>query len=309
MTEQQSSFKKYFDIVETTQRVKNIKKVLREYIDRDLSKEDFKTMHKQVLKVMPQDLLSQKVQDSLAHLFGRPLTEKIVNETAWRLAGNTEALRNGEVITQNVATSKQGWCAMQIISCRPFLNNPRSRTNRVRGCRYTCLIVSGHAAGIVIEKFMSLRFVRYLCNELGFTAPFKSYPFKDERELFGMRFGGLFLSSLVTEGKPGFTETHVSPSMLKWNKEIIKRRYREGFTCSLNLSAEQLPCFRCWRGSESCVAATHTKDFEQDFCLFCNQESVFDPESAGYALDMCVNCQRQEDTTGVAVKKIENLGL
>jgi len=64
-----------------------------------------------------------------------------------------------------------------------------------------------------------------------------------------------------------------------------------------------LACFRCWKGANSCVAAVHAKDFEQDFCEFCNQDSLFDPESVGYALGICVNCQRHEDTTGLAVKR------
>jgi hypothetical protein len=295
--------RKYFDIAETMKRVSKLKAIFRERVDSDLTREDFREMIKQVLTVMPQDLPSQKVQDSLAHLFGRPLTIQIANETAWRLSGNTELLRAGEVVTNNVALIKEGWCAVQVLSCRPFLNNPRSKSHRVRGCKYTCLVITGHAAGYVVEKFLTLRHVRFLAGELGFSAPFKNRPFKDERELFGMRFGALFLPSLASEGKPGFSETCTSPAMLSWNKQIIKNRFREGYECPLGESVEKLPCFRCWKGASSCVAAVHSKDFEQDFCEFCNQDSLFDPESVGYALGVCVNCQRHEDTTGIAVKR------
>jgi hypothetical protein len=297
------SSRKYFDIVETLKRVNKLKRIFRDKVDLDLSKEDFREMIRQVLTVMPQDLPSHKIQDSIAHLFGRPLTTKIANETAWRLSGNTEILRDGEVVTNNIAITKEGWCAVQVLACRPFLNNPRSRSHRVRGCKYTCLVITGHAAGCVVEKFLTLRHIRYLAGELGFSAPFKNRPFKDERELFGMRFGALFIPSLVVEGKPGFSETCVAPSMLSWNKQIIKNRFRDGYECPLNESVEKLACFRCWKGANSCVAAVHGKDFEQDFCEFCNQDSLFDPESVGYALGICVNCQRHEDTTGLAVKR------
>ena len=301
--ELQSSARKYFDISETIKRVGRIKQLLTGFVDKDLSKEDFKAMVKQVLKVMPQDLSLQKVQDSLAHLYGRPLTEQIVKETAWRLSGNTELLRKGEAVTQDVAVTKEGWCAVQVLNARPILRNPKSKERRLRGCLYNLMVISGHAAGSVIDKFISLRYVKYMSNDLGFTPPFKDYPFKDERELFGMRFGALFIPSMAKEGKPGFQETHVSPSMALWNKQILKKRNREGYTCPLGMTSEQLPCFRCWKGAQSCVASVHQKDFEQDYCEFCGQESVFDPGAVGYVLGMCVNCQRQEDTTGISMRK------
>ena len=301
--EVQSSVRKYFDIAETIKRVGKIKNILSPYSEKDIGKEDFKLLVKQVLKVMPQDLSSQKIQDSLAHLHGRPLTDNIIKETAWRLSGNTELLRSGEAITQDVAVTKEGWCALQIINARPILRNPKSKEKRIRGCLYRLMVISGHAAGCVIDKFISLRYVKYLVIELGFTPSFKDYPFKDERELFGMRFGGLFVPKLAKEGKPGFSETHVSPSMSDWNKQILRKRNREEFTCPLNVSSEQLPCYLCWKGAESCVAAVHQKDFEQDFCEFCGKDSLFDPDSVGYVLNMCVNCQRQEDTTGISVRK------
>lgn len=303
-----SSHRKYFDIADTMKRVGNLKNIFKSLVDKDLSKEDFREMARQVLRVMPQDLSSQKVQDSIAHLFGRPLTNQIANETAWRLAGNVETLRNGEVVTAAVATTKEGWCSLQVLSCRPFLRNPRSRSNRVRGCIYTCLILTGHAAGIVVEKFFSLAHIRYLATQMGFTPPFKNYPFKDEREFFGFRFGGLFLTSLASEGKPGFNETCVAPSMLTWNKRLLKNRQREGHDCPLGEPAERTPCFRCWKGASSCVAAVHSKDFEQDTCEFCRKESLFDPESSGYTLGMCIECQRHQDTTGLEViRRVESV--
>lgn len=306
MSQNKPSHRKYFDISETIKRVGKLKSIFRERMASELSQEGFKEMVRQVLKVMPQDLSSQKIQDSLAHLFGRPLTDQIVNETAWRLAGNTETLRNGDVITSDVALSKEGWCALQVLSCRPFLRNPRSKAHKIRGCVYSCLIMTGHAAGVVIDKFLSLKYVRYLANELGFTPPFKAYPFKDERELFGLRFGGLFLPSLAVEGKPSFNETCVASSMLSWNKKILKARQREGHICPLGMSAESLPCFRCWKGCESCIASVHKKDFEQDLCEYCNKDSLFDPDSACYSIGMCVECQRHQDVTGFEIRRATN---
>ena len=63
---------KSFDIVDTLKRVRNIKKILNEKVDSTLSAEDFRLVFRQVLQVMPQDLLSHKVHDSVAHLIGRP---------------------------------------------------------------------------------------------------------------------------------------------------------------------------------------------------------------------------------------------
>jgi hypothetical protein len=301
--ETKSQVKRYFDISETRNRVGKLKVIFRQYLQSAVSKENFRELVRQVLKVMPQDLSSQKIQDSLAHLHGRPLTEQVINETAWRLSGNTDSLRNGEIVTQDIALRKEGWCALQIVASRPLLRNPKSKSKKTRGCSFTCFVLCGYAAGYVVEKFFSLKHLKYLANDFGFTPPFKNYPFKDERELFGMRFGALFSPSLVVEGKPSFNEIHISQAMVTWNKQILKKRNRENFDCSLVKTAEQLPCFRCWRGTESCLAAVHTKDFQQDFCPFCNKESTFDPDSIGYALDMCVNCQRHEDTTGLTLRR------
>jgi len=297
---------KVFDIANTIKRVRNLKKILNEKVDSTLSTEDFKRIFRQVLQVMPQDLSSHKVHDSVAHLFGRPLTKQIVNATAWRLAGNADILRAGEVISSDVATARDGWCAVQVTSCRPFLNNPRSRSNRSRGCNYTALVITGHAAGCVVEKFLTLGQVRYLAKQMGFSPSFKKSPFKDEREFFGLRFGALFVARLAIEGKPGFSDTHLAPSMVAWNKKIISNRNREKYSCPLLQSVEELPCFRCWKGATSCIAAVHSKDFEKDFCEFCGQESLFDPDSSGYSVGICVNCQRTEDTTGTTLKRIQD---
>lgn len=296
--------KKYFDIAETFNRVGKIKAALGQYRVKEMTKENFRDMLRQVLKVMPQDLPSHRVYDSLAHLYGRPLTDQIVNETAWRLSGNTETLRQGEVITNNIALDKSGWCAVQVLSCRPFTRNPRAKLSRVRGCTYKCAVLTGHAAGVTVEKFLTLRHVKYLAQELGFTPPFKARPFKDEHELFGMRFGGLFISSMASEGKPSFNDICVSPSMVSWNKKLINNRLRQGHVCPLGMTAEQLPCYRCWKGATSCVAAIRPKDLEQDMCEYCGkQDALFDPDSAGYTLGMCIECQRQQDTTGLELVK------
>lgn len=296
--EEVSELKKTFEIYETKSRVTKLKQVFTPYSGSSLNKEQLKELLKKTLEVLPQDLSTVKIQDSMAHLFGRPLTEQVLSETAWRLAGNIDMLRRGETVTQDVATRKKGWCSVQVTYCRPYLRNAKSRENRQRGCILTCFILSGHASGISIDKFMSLKHLRYMAVDLGFTPPFKNMPFKDEREMFGMRFGALCSPELARDNKPSFKEVCVSSSMQKWNKDIIKRRNREKFNCPLNAPIDKLPCFRCWKGTESCLAAVHVKDFVGDFCEYCGKESLFDPMSLGYASDKCVNCQRHEDTTG-----------
>lgn len=305
----QVDFKKYFDIAETRQKVTRLKDILKPYVGTDVSKEDFRTFTKKVLTALPRDLSIENIQASIAHLHGRPITQTVVNETAWRLAGNVEALRAGEVVTQDVAIRRQGWCALQVVAVKPILMNPKSKDKRKRGSLLNIFVMSGHAAGCRIEKFFSLSHLKYLAKEVGFTPPFKNYPYRDEREFFGLRFGGLFLTSLVKDNKPGFSEVCSTPTMISWNKDMFKRRKREGFACSLEMHHEQLPCFRCFMGAESCSAAVHQKDFEKDVCPFCGLESMFDPESPGYSLDMCVNCERHQDITGIALtRKAENAG-
>jgi hypothetical protein len=298
MEEQATELKKYFDISETKTRVTKLKQTFKDYVGLTLDKDQLKSLLKKALEVLPQDLSMIKIQDSMAHLYGRPLTEQVLNETAWRLAGNTEMLRRGETITQDVSVRKAGWCAVQVTYCRPYLRNPKSKDKKQRGCILTCFILCGHAAGLTIDKFMSLKHLRYLATDLGFTPPFKNMPFRDERELFGMRFGVLCAPDLARDNKPSFKEVCVTSAMQKWNKDIIKRRFRDNFNCPLGKTSEQLPCFRCWRGTESCLASVHVKDFESGFCEYCGKESVFDPLSVGHAVDKCVNCQRHEDTTG-----------
>ncbi len=304
MSEKEEGLKKYFDIAETFNRVGKLKAAFGQYRVKDMTRENFRELLRQVLKVMPQDLPSQRIFDSLMHLYGRPLTDQIVNDTAWRLSGNTEILRQGEVITSNIALERSGWCAVQVLSCRPFTRNPRSKTSRVRGCIYKCAVLTGHAAGLSVEKFLTLRHVKYFAQELGFTPPFKNRPFKDEHEFFGMRFGALFVSGLAADGKPVFNEMCVSPSMVTWNKKLINNRLRQGHVCPMGLTAEQLPCYRCWRGANSCVAAIRPKDLEQDLCEYCGKhEALFEPDSAGYTLGMCIDCQRHQDTTGLELVK------
>jgi hypothetical protein len=305
----QVEFKKYFDISETRQKVNKLKEMLKPYVGKDVSKEEFRAFTKKILNALSKDLAIDCVQPSIAHLHGRPITQAVVNETAWRLAGNVDALRAGEVVTQDVATRRQGWCALQVVSVKPILMNPKSKDKKKRGSLLSLFVMSGHAAGCRIDKFFSLSHLKYLSKEIGFTAPFKEYPYRDEREFFGLRFGGLFLSSLVRDNKPGFSEVCSTATMNGWNKDMFKRRKREGFACALEMNYEQLPCFRCFMGAESCSAAVHQKDFEQDVCAFCGLESMFDPDSPGYALDMCVNCERHQDITGLTLtRKAEDAG-
>jgi hypothetical protein len=294
----------YFDISDAITRAKCLKAAFSGYFQEDSSSREFFDLVRQVRKCLPAGLSDQVIVDSISHLKGGLVTDNEVGETAWRIAGNIPLLKQGVPVCSTISMTHSGWGVVQVKSCRPFLLNPSSRHTRNRGCIYTLFVLTGPAAGKTIEKFLGLKYLKGISKALGFSAPYKKTPFKDERELFWMRFAGWFSPELARDNKPSFSEVVVSSAMKNWNKNLIKLRKRIGFNCPISQPEAKLPCYNCWMGKDRCSAATHGETYVVDVCGYCGSDSLFSPSSSS---DKCLNCVRYEDTTGREMSRKEVL--
>ena len=91
--------------------------------------------------------------------------------------------------------------------------------------------------------------------------------------------------------KPNFKEMETTDSAIEYNREIYRRREREGYTCPKNYELDAVPCHRCEVGSDSCAAACHPRTYYPGQCPTCKKDAWFDPESLS---GVCVDCLAQK---------------
>jgi hypothetical protein len=294
---------KKFNVIDTKSRSYKLRAFFSNYIGRDVQAHEYIDFVRQVSELMPAGVRRKALHDSLVCFHGRPVTNDLVVDMSWRLAGNIDLLREGVPVTTDVALTRKGWCAVQIVKVTPTVINRHTR-NKQRGSNLTLFVLTGHAAGVTINRFRSMGQMYSLSRLMGFSAPHKQLPYRDERELFGLRFGALMDPSCVSkEGTIWYSDSCCEGTMLSRNKQILSRRNRIDFACPLGKDAESFPCFRCWKGTESCSASVHLKDYEEDYCEYCKQDSLFDPDTIHPIHNMCVNCNRLFEITGVDPNK------
>jgi hypothetical protein len=244
----------------------------------------------EVQNALPGTVHEEVIFDSLRHLGGTVLTDPIIRQESWRLAGNIHRLKQHYPAPPWMKQEFDEWVPVQVIDCKV------KRTIRIKkiGGEFTARILGGTSTGLLAHFFWTHGFCGNFSRHVGFTPPWKSLPFKKCEEFVGLRFYGLCESSRPGQEirrVPHFHHVKDNPTLTNYNKGVLRKRARmEGFKCPFNYKH---PCYRCHVGYRDCPVALHPETFVKEHCIVCNKEGWF--EQAMIPLGVCVACQKKRD--------------
>jgi hypothetical protein len=233
---------------------------------------------------------------SVRYLVGRELSRRNLTELAWRLAGNTKRLKGGLPVTPWSSQPEKEWVPIQVsanryaIKKRPHEKHGRSgRTMRFR-------ILAGTSCPMEITQWWSNEKLDVVAYAIGFKRKAPMHK-ADQSELMSLRFLGLIEPSLSPR-EPGFFHVSCPPSLMTYNRDLIKKRRRIKFSCPEGYEHQ---CHQCPLGVRSCEAATHAADYEEKLCPACGKNWWFDTDT-GFVNDNCLHCQPLL-SAGIPVKR------
>lgn len=274
-------------------RVLALRKTLREAVGHEFlgktpTGDKFTRLVELVLTMLPPAVQFDTVADSLRHLAGTRVDDKLLDATCWRVAGNVRRLAQRRAVPPWHAQRLPEWVPVHVLSCR------RERTAKgVTGARLTFSILAGTPAGLRTEAFWSIKFCRYLSAGLGFSKfhPRREMPFPYSQP---EQFVGLRLYVRITPShsgrQPGFEGVGFAANTKAWNKVTLGCRFRtlDGFECKMKAAPAALPCHRCPVGFTTCRAGTHRLDWETKPCPGCGRdEAYFDRD---HTSETCIDC-------------------
>lgn len=221
----------------------------------------------------------ESLRDSLLHLAGSPVSRHMLHEEGWRIAGNLNRLRIGKHVPPWRTQTRPEWVPLQITDHVPF----RSKRGKIGGI-FTFRILAGTSCSLVVEKFWTREFARYLSAKLGFSLPWGQLPFQRLPEFMSLRLYGL-IEPERSHTQPFFDQVAAPGSVLAYNRKLLKARKRVGFACPKQWDT---PCFQCPIGYDRCRCGTHPRTFVRGVCEKCKQERWMDPQHE--ELRLCMEC-------------------
>ncbi len=233
---------------------------------------------------------------SLRHLVGQEMTEKRLFEVAWRLAGNLRQLKDGQAVTPWVRQAAAEWVPIQVVATRYAIQKkPQEKYGR-SGRTMRFKVMAGTPCPAEIIQWWSNEKLDVVANAIGFKRNSPLYK-ADQAEFMSMRFVGLVEPRLSDRG-PSFFHVGCPPSMLEYNRDLIKMRRRIDFACPEGFDHA---CHLCPLGVRSCEAAVHPEDYAEGPCPACGRTWWFDTDP-GFVNDNCISCQPLV-SAGIPVKK------
>lgn len=252
----------------------------------ELNKTNFSDFISRVQAGLPrgQDIDQDVLVKSVQGLAATRLTKEKLAEMAWRLAGNVAHLQSCTPVPAWGQQPRAEWSPVQVIGAALSWTRKKKL-----GAVLQLQFLAGSACPLVIDQFWTSGFCGLFSGELGFTVPWRRRPYRDPRQLMGMRFYVKIEPELCTD-KPGFHESKVPSGCKNWNKQLLTMRYRLDpslFVCPGGYHEEH-PCHLCSVGADYCEAAVHPETFVQRHCRRCNKDVAwFDPASER---KICVDC-------------------
>lgn len=244
---------------------------------------------------LPSSVIRETVYDSVQELAGEKLTARKLWDTSFRLAANLPRLRRNTPVPMWTMQRDIEWVPVQAVKAKRAKSKGRAAK---KGFNFTFQILAGTACPLRTNKFWTDGFCwKLVREEVGFvkrTRPPKSgnpveRMFSSPRELVGLRLMALLHPDESTTAQPGFDKIDITPSLLKYNHEVMDKRDRlkPGYDCPKGFGLE-VECHRCYAGYTTCPAGTHRLDYQFDYCHGCGHgEMPFDYEQSQ---DVCLTC-------------------
>ena len=214
--------------------------------------ETFEDLVTSVTRAIPRAVRTA-VYDSLAHLAGTQMTLTILRETAWRLAANVASLQQGIAVRPWDGRTNCGWLPVEV---QQFM--PTERRFGKQGGMIRMQVLAGPPAALCLNFWWSKGFMAMLARRIGFSAPWRKFPYSDPLQLVRLRFWVLLHATM---GR-GVDQIAISPSMTKWNRNLMRLRSHE----STETEAWNCPrghtevCWRCLVGQANCPLAVWPGD-------------------------------------------------
>jgi hypothetical protein len=221
--------------------------------------------------------------ESLRHLIGRTLTGEDCLVLAWRLAGNVRLLQTHTPVRPWQAQLADEWVPLQVVGALP------GRTMRGKfGHYFMFRALSGTCCPMTLETFWTEGAASIIARNAGFSAPWRSYPYRRSLQLVGLRLTAL-IEQLRSTRTPRFFQVQCPASVKRWNREqVLRLRCRAGAECPHGFTHS---CDVCAVGYAECPAGCHRDTYVQQQCDGCGQIQYFDPERRAVR---CVECDNRE---------------
>lgn len=263
--------------------------------------DSFSTMVEQVrthLNASGPTIEHYPLRDSMKYLAGREMTQRLLHELAWRLAGNMDRLRTSRVV--NAWSNQEGveWVPLQVVATRYEIKKRQGSKFGRAGRTMRFAILAGSPCPMQITQWWSNEKIDVVAYAVGFKRKPPMYK-ADHSELMSLRFLGLIDPARSTR-EPGFFHVSCPTSFLEYNRAVIRQRRRIRFQCPQGYEHH---CHVCPHGARSCEAAVHPEDYEWKSCTACGKESWFDTDPA-FVNDYCIHCQPMI-TAGLPIKRAE----
>jgi hypothetical protein len=239
--------------------------------------EDFMEL---LAELLPERIPRDTLNASCEYLLGQVLTEDMLQELAWRLAGNLKRLRQGLLVLPWSGITEPEWMPVQVVQ----VDFDVTRRGHPGGL-FTLQFLAGQACPSEIQVTWPRSYCHVLAPRMGFTKFARSkHPFRDVSEFNNLRFLVLVQPG---EAEIKFEEIGVPGSAKAWNQRYIKMRARtlKGFKCPRKLPQDK-PCFRCYFGQDRCGAAVRPATLIKLLCPQCDFVKYFDPEQP----EVCIEC-------------------
>ena len=241
---------------------------------------DFNQFVRSFHRALPSGIPLDTKYESMRYLAGVELSADRINDLSWRLAGNTDLLKEGVPVRPWTTQHSEEWVPLQILKAIP-----RRNTGERFGCMFCFQVLAGTSCPLQVYRFWGNDACYAISQHIGFTPHWLSYPYKHPAHLVGMRFYALVEPNLCRE-HPGFFRVESTPSFEAHNKAILKYRVKQPHAAHCPRGFEH-ECHKCIIGYTSCPGGTHKEDYVEGVCPNCGPDQWFDPEAGS---DLCVAC-------------------
>jgi len=265
-------------------------------LGKKLTGEDFHLFMDALVLELPDYILRDTIQNSVKSLVNNVLTEELLKETCWRLAGNVEQLLEQKPVASWVSQTAYEWVPVQICEVQV------RRHGRKLGVQ---LVFQSLAGSIVPRKlvqvwsFKKLRYLASFRNLKGYGFGFRRSSidsrgqqrnkrlFEHASQFYGLRCF-ILLDPKRSDVEPRGFELGHNSATTKHNTMILDARDRAQTPCIKKLEG-QPSCYVCPFGTDRCVLAVRRLTLKRGTCSKCKKLGLFDPEEAEF-LSMCVSC-------------------
>lgn len=254
------------------------------------------TLHRE----LPNNILRDTVLNSVKSVLKKTLTDQMLHDTCWRLAGNLERLLDQKPVPVWSRQTEFEWIPAEICEVKTL-----KRFNRLEN-QIVFASLAGSIVPLQLVQFWSQRKTHYLATYrdqkgLGFGfsrskinrrgEQVNRMLFYDVRQFYGLRCL-LLLDPTRSKDDPYAFEIGHSSSLMKYNRDLLFYRDRLSNPCVRGLPDSQ-ECFTCPFGTDKCYLATHPVTYTTGECPRCGAKGFFDPAEQDH-VGICVNCVREE---------------